>query len=1309
MAVVGNDVPACTKDSKVNSVRTEAPGPEPIAIVGMSCRFPGGVESPADYWNLLISSRDVISPMPEQRWAEYAADPRNTSVLSRTVRHGAFLDDVAGFDAEFFGVVPREAELMDPQQRLLLEVTWEALEHAGIPAASLAGTDTGVYIGAVSDDYERRLLEDLPSIEAWTGICTQMAGLANRISYSFDLRGASLTVDTACSASLVALHLACRELAAGVSSLAIVGGVNLILGPGLTVMLDAAGALSRDGRCKSFDASADGYGRGEGAAAVVLKRLSDAQCDGDTIHAVVRGSAVHQDGRTNGIMAPSEEAQVHLLRSAYRAAGVDPATIDVVEAHGTGTAVGDPIEAGALATVIGAERNPDSPCLIGSGKSNIGHLEGAAGVAGVIKAALSLHHGTIPASLNCATPTPQVPWETSGLRVITENVPWPAADHPRRAAVSGYGYGGTLAHVVLEQAPVPAEAHRLDTTARPNDPQRVPQVFPLSAATDAGLRANAARLADRLEGPEPPSLNAVGHTLSARRSHLARRASVTAADRPELARRLREVSAGQEPDGTSLGSPLSSPQSRPVFVFSGHGSQWVGMGRELLAAEPAFAQVLEEIAEVFRAEIGFTPRQILTEFDSLEAVELIQPALFAVQVGLVAVWRRYGVEPAAVIGHSVGEIAAAVAAGALGLLDGARLVCRRSLLLRDLAGKGAMVMANVPFDEAARRMAGREDVVPAISAAPQWTVLSGEPHAVGSLADAWQADGIAVRRVSSDVAFHSPQMEPLVEAMTLAAKSVVHTDPVLPMYRTAGDDPRAVVDDPALYWAVQLKVPVRFTEAVSAAIEDGHRVFLELSSHPIVTHSIWDIFAETGVRDGFATGSLRRGAPALDTLLANLGALHCHGVQVDFSTLFPERELVHLPANAWQHRQFWHGGPRVGTSQALQHDLHSHALLGGLTAVTGTSLLRLWQTCLDYDCRPYPGNHPVHGVEIVPAAVLLNTFHAAVAAEGTSSLTDMVLRVPISLSAPRELRVIHQDDVLRLTSRLTEGAVDDESWLTHTTAKAGQGGAAPATTLDIGLLRDRITERLPDDHVFSLLAMLDVPAMGFPWRVEELWRAECGELLAVVSCGMTQPTTWASVLDAALSLPTAVFPGPPTLRMPAEVGWMSVLGEPEDTVAIHVRLEESDASDTVAVTVADLNGRVLIEFTGLRFGVLDGALLDDEPAIQNHAAGTPWNTLDSDELWSYVATEVSQQVSLEIKMAPEDISTRKPLAEMGLDSVMTLGVRRRLERLFSVRLPASLLWNHPTIEALSDYLAEVLSADRALPEPSALPVPGGIA
>ncbi|WP_330346934.1 type I polyketide synthase [Streptomyces sp. NBC_00582] len=1282
----------------------QEPWPEPVAIVGMSCRFPGGVESPGDYWDLLLSGTDVVSRMPDQRWAEYAADPRNAVVMNRTVRHGAFLDDVAGFDAEFFGVVPREAELMDPQQRLLLEVTWQALEHAGIPATSLAGTDTGVYIGAVSDDYERRLLEDLPGIEAWTGICTQMCGLANRISYSLDLRGASLTVDTACSASLVAVQLACRELAAGVSSLAIVGGVNLIIGPGLTVMLDAAGALSSDGRCKSFDASADGYGRGEGAAVVVLKRLSDAQRDGDHIHAVVRGSAVHQDGRTNGIMAPSEQAQVHLLRSACRAAGVHPGTIDYVEAHGTGTPVGDPIEARALATVLGAGREPGSPCLIGSGKSNIGHLEGAAGVAGIIKAALALRHATIPASINCATPTPLVPWDTSGLQVVTETAPWPVTDHPRRAGVSGYGYGGTLAHVILEQAPLPTEKPQRGVPS--DSPQRAPRVFPLSGASDAGLRANAARLADWLESPEPPPLNAVGHTLSARRTHLAQRASVVAADQAELVQRLRAVSAGQEPVGTSFGSPLTPPQSQPVFVFSGHGSQWVGMGRELLAAEPVFAQVLDEIAEVFRAEIGFTPRQILTEFDVLEAVDVIQPAIFAVQVGLVAAWRRYGVEPAAVIGHSVGEIAAAVTAGALSLVDGARLVCRRSQLLRRIAGMGAMVMVNLPFDEAAERLAGRNDVVPAISAAPRWSVLSGEPDAVGKVAEAWQGDGIAVRQVSSDVAFHSPQMEPLVADMALAAESVAHTDPVLPFYRTAGNDPRARVDRPAQYWAVQLQVPVRFAEAVSAAIQDGHRAFLEISSHPIVTHSIWDILAEGGVSDGFATGTLRRGTPDHDTLLANLGALHCHGVHVDFSVMFPDGELADLPTTAWQHRRFWHEGPRAGTSQALQHDLDSHALLGGLTAVTGTSLLRLWQTYLDYDCRPYPGNHPVHGVEIVPAAVLLNTFHAAVANEGTSSLTDMVLRVPISLAAPRELRVTHQDNVLRLASRLTDGAVDEESWLTHTTAEAGQGAPVPA--LDIKMLRDRITERLPDDHVFSLLATLEVPAMGFPWRVEELWRAADAELLAVVSCGMPQPTTWASVLDAALSLPTAVFPGPPTLRMPAEVGRMTVSGDPEDTVVIHVRLESPDVPDTVTVTVADPAGRVLIELTGLRFGVPDGALLDDEPAAHD-GADMAWSQLDADQLRAYLVAEVSRQVSHEIKLPTEDINTRKPLAEMGLDSVMTLGIRRRLEKLLSVRLPASLLWNHPTVEALSHYLAEELSTDRGAAEPAGLLVSSGAA
>lgn len=1237
------------------------PRTEPIAIVGMGCRTPGGVGSLDEFWDLLRMGRDTVSAVPEDRWADYSASP----LLRDTVRYGSFLDDIKGFDAEFFGILPREAELMDPQQRILLEVAWEALEHAGIPPATLAGTDTAVYIGVVSDDYERRLMEDLAGIEAWTGICTQMCGLANRISYALDLRGASLALDTACSASLVAVHLACRALAAGEAPVAIVGGINVVAGPGLTVMLDAAGALSPDGRCKSFDTTADGYGRGEGAAVVVLKRLSDAQRDGDVVHAVIRGTAVHQDGRTNGIMAPSEAAQAHLLRSAYRGADIQPSTVDYVEAHGTGTPVGDPMEVGALAAVIGAGREAGAPCLIGSLKTNIGHLEGAAGVIGMIKAVQAITRAEIPATLIATELTSEIPWSSTGLRVVTETTPWPAGEHPRRAGVSGYGYGGTLAHVILEQAPPVAETPL-------SDDDRDRWVFPISGATPAGLRANAAVLADRLAADGAPSLRAVGHTLGIRREHLSSRAAIVAGSRDDLVQRLRSVADEEHVGGMETGSPLAAAAAGPVWVFSGHGSQWVGMGRGLLAAEPAFGAVLDEIGPVFQAEIGFTPREVLLG-DRLDAVDVIQPMIFAVQVGLAAVWRGYGVEPAAVIGHSVGEVAAAVTAGALSLRGGARLICRRSVLLRKVAGKGAMAMVNLPFSLVAEQLGTRHDVVAAISASPMWTVVSGDIPSVESVVDGWLANGLAVRRVDSDVAFHSPQMDPLLDDLAAADHDLTAMTPKIPIYPTALEDPRATPVHDGSYWAANLRNPVRFAEAVRAAAEDGHRVFLEVSGHPVVAHSIDDALAD--VPDTFVTGTLRRNTPDHETLLTNLGALHCHGVPVDFTVLFPRRELVDLPTTSWRHRPFWRANSPLAGLASVGHDVESHTLLGGRTAVAGTTPLRLWQTRLDYASRPYPGNHPVHGVEIVPAAVLLHTF--AVAVGDGHDLTDVDLRAPISLSRPRELQVTLQDGALRLASRLL-GDDDDAAWLTHTTSVV-ESTSGSTSRLDVAA-SGALVERLAQRHVHDLLASLDVPAMGFPWQVESL-RRDAGQLFATVS-----GTGWASLFDAALSLPTAVFPGEPTLRMPAHIDRMAVRAGAPSRAVVHVRLVEDS---TVDVVIADPDGTVLAEFGGMRFAVPDGASEEETPAGPA-VVGTRWTGLPPEDLHDVLLTEVRGQVAYETRLPVAEVNVRMPLAEMGLDSVMTLHIRRRLEQMFGVSLPTTLLWNHPSVTAIAGYLADEL-------------------
>ena len=1174
-------------------------GAEPVAIVGMGCRLPGGVDTPGELWTLLLDGRDATGEVPEDRWAQYTTDPELARTLRGTTRRGGYLADAAGFDAEFFGVTPREAELMDPQQRVALEVAWRALEDAGIPADSLAGTDTGVFVGVGSDDYGRQMLEDLPRIEAWTGIGASMCAVANRISYVLDLRGPSLAVDTACSASLVALHLACQSLRAGESTLALAGGINIIAGPSLTMVLDAAGATAPDGRSKSFDASANGYGRGEGCGMLVLKLLSDAERDGDPVLAVVRGTAVSQDGRTNGIMAPNPHAQELVVRQALAQAGLPAAGVGYVEAHGTGTRAGDPIEAAALAAVYG-EGRADRPCLLGSIKANIGHLEAGAGVAGVLKAVLALRHGTVPPTVNLVEPNPAIPWPTNGLRPVTTATPFPvpADGQPRRAGVSSFGYGGTVAHAVLQEAPVPAHA-----AADPGSSGQV--VVAVSGATDAGVAANAGALADWLATSEVP-LRDVAHTSLRRRSHAKRRAAVVATGRDDLVAGLRALAEGEERDGVATGEVLPGGGREPVWVFSGHGSQWVGMGRELLRQSPVFAASIDALADIFRAEIGFTPREALLT-DTYTEADRIQPMIYAMQVSLAAVWRDLGLRPAAVIGHSVGEIAAAVVAGLLGPADGATLICRRSALLRRVTGAGAMAMAGLRYEEAAERLAGRTDVVAAISAAPSQTVISGAPGPVREIADAWAGQGLFVRMVASDVAFHSPQMDPLLPDLEAALAGLRPRAGSVPVYSTVLADPLADVPRDASYWAANLRQPVRFAAAVAAAARDGHRAFLEVSAHPVVTHSIADTLAEGGIAHTCVTGTLRRNRPELATLLGNLGLLHCHGVPVDWSQMAAGGELAAIPPTVWQHRRYWRE-PTVRTGALGRHDPESHTLLGTPLAVSG-STTRLWQTVLDEESRPYPGRHPIHGVEVVPAAVLLATF---LAAGDTRELADVRLRAAVKAAPSRDVQVVLDDDAIRLASR-PAGSGTDSAWLANTSAIA-----RPATRAGLGdrvapeVLWTECVETYEPGLVVEHLHRVGVADVGFGWTVDRLAGSD-GFLVA--SLGAVRGGAaggWAPAFDAILSVAPLLFAseadGEPVLRMPSAIGRLAVAAECPDEILVAVRRSDGD---TVEVAVLEPGGEVVGRFEKLRFARLDGDPgADEDPRRLVHR--TVWRTLETE-------------------------------------------------------------------------------------------------
>lgn len=1161
-----------------------------VAVVGMSCRFAPDLDSPEKFWAFLAQGRSTVSEMPDKRWEPYAkTSPQATTILRQTTRKGSFLEDIEGFDADFFGISPREADYLDPQQRIVLELAWEALANAGIPPLSLRGSQASVFVAANTNDYGRRLLEDIARTGAYAVNGTTYYGIANRISYFLDLRGPSVAVDTACAGSLTALHYACQSLRLGETPVAIVGGVNIMATPALFVALDAAGATSPDGRSKAFDRAADGYGRGEGAGVVVLKRLADALRDGDPVLALIQGSGVFQDGRSDGMMAPNNEAQEHMLRVVYDRAGVAPDTVGYVEAHGTGTPVGDREEAAALARVFGTGRPAGTPCLIGSVKPNIGHVEAGSGIAGVIKTVLALRKGQIPPSLHGA-PHPDVDWERGGLRLVAGMQQWPELAAPRRAGVSSYGVGGTIAHVILQEAPpqqVPSQPERTATT-----PERL-AVFPVSAMSEAGLRALAGELADWLGEHSEAPLASVGHTLARRRSHLAQRAAIVAGSTAELRQRLTVVAQGGRAPGVATGRTAAGQATGAVWVFSGHGAQWPGMGQQLLREEPAFAEALDSLAEVFQAELGWTPHEALAQGGPWTTVQ-IQALTFAVQVGLAAVWRHHGVEPGAVIGHSVGEIAAAVAAGCLEVEPAARFACRRAAALRPAQGLGAMALVDLPFDDCQAALADADQVVASIAASPGSSVVSGDRAAVEQVAQRWRSEGRDVRTVDTDLAFHSPHVDVALAAVVAAASELNPQPARVPLYSTALADPRSEAPRDQVYWGVNLRQPVRFAAAVEAAIEDGHRIFLEISSHPVVSHSITESLSYHGVEDAAVVASMRRDNGGMTAVLAGLAALHCNGAAVDWQRAHPGGELLALPAVAWQHRPYWifpatGGGNDLGAG----HDPDRHTLLGGRLSVSGSPAQQVWQTHLDLSCRPYPQSHEVVDVEITPAAVIINTFIEAAGHDGDPpALTDLALRTPVAVTPPRVVQIVLAENAARLSTRIAseEGDSDEREWITHCTAILEPGRQLPEQVLDLAAIRQRCTGELRWSDVDEMFRRMGVGGYAFPWEADELRRNDEEQLaiLTLEPAPARQSRSWAHVIDGALTISAVVVTPPDARRLWMSTHIDSVLfkGEPPARIIVHSRRSPQSPQDTVDVLVADETGKLICTVTGLRFAAL---------------------------------------------------------------------------------------------------------------------------
>ncbi|WP_413251887.1 type I polyketide synthase [Streptomyces spectabilis] len=888
---------------------------EPIAIVGMSCRYPGGVNTPEDLWRLVADGTDAISAFPADRgWdTDELFDPDPDKQGTSYTAEGGFLYDAPQFDASFFGVSPREALAMDPQQRLLLETAWEAIERAGIDPVSLRRSRTGVFAGVMYYDYATRLHALPEGVEGYIGTGNAGSVVSGRVAYTLGLEGPAVTVDTACSSSLVALHLAAQALRQGECALALAGGVTVMPTAGTFIDFSRQRGLSTDGRCKSFAASADGTGWGEGAGLLLLERLSDARRNGHKVLAVVRGSAVNQDGASSGLTAPNGPSQQRVIRDALTSAGLKPGDVDVVEAHGTGTTLGDPIEAQALIATYGKEHSAERPLWLGSLKSNIGHTQAAAGVAGVIKMVMAMREGVLPQTLHVNEPTPQVDWTAGTVELLTEAREWAARDGggPRRAGVSSFGVSGTNAHVIVEQVDEP-EAPEPADDGRYAAPSVAPGVIPLalSGRTPEALRAQAARLRERLLADTGLGPVDVAWSLTAARSRFEHRGVVLGRGREELLVGLGRLAEGDATAGGVVTGRAVTGAGRPVFVFPGQGSQWAGMARELLDESPVFAERMRECAEALSE---FVDWDLLEELggENFDRVDVVQPVLFAVMVSLAVVWQTAGVRPAAVVGHSQGEIAAACVAGVLSLRDAARVVALRSLAIRELSGKGGMVSVPLPEQDVRELIAGWEGRIEVAAVnGPAQVVVSGEPEALEELVAHCVGQDVRARTIPVDYASHSSYVEQIEAQIMETLAGVTPQAAEIPLYSTLTGSWLDVPMD-AGYWYRNLRQTVLFEHATRGLLAEGHGLFLEMSPHPVLTVPVQATIDATDSQAA-TLGSLRRDEGGADRLTASLAEAHTHGAELDWKNLVPGT-LVDLPTYAFQRDHYWMLAPDQDT------------------------------------------------------------------------------------------------------------------------------------------------------------------------------------------------------------------------------------------------------------------------------------------------------------------------------------------------------------------------------------------------------------
>ncbi len=1168
------------------NMRAERGGGEPLAIVGIGCRFPGGGESAESFWNLLCSEVDATRTVPETRWhgARYH-DPSPGKAGKIVTRRGGFLSEIDQFDPQFFGISPREAHSLDPQQRLLLQATWEALEDSGIPADTLAGTDVGVFVGGFTLDYQLLQNQGFTSryrFKSHSATGMMMTMLANRISHAFDFRGPSMTIDTACSSSLVAVHLAAQSIWNGECEVALAGGVNVMIGPNTAIAESKSGFLSPEGRSKAFDDSADGYARGEGGAVVVLKPLHQALRDDDEIYAQILGSAVSQDGHTDGITVPREDAQGAAIRTALHRAGIRPTQVGYVEAHGTGTRVGDPIEMRALASVLAAGRPAERPLVIGSVKTNIGHLEAGAGVAGLIKAALVVRHGYIPANLHLQTPTRHVSLTELKLDVAGHGRPFPDVER-RIAGVNSFGFGGTNAHVVLAEPPAP---HVLSGQRR----DALPTVLPISARSDEALVAAAGRLAQHLSTHPDIALTDLGHTLSRRRAHLNHRQTLIVDSVADARDQLRALAEGGEISAGRIGT--SAPKL--AFVCSGMGPQWWRMCRGLIGALPAFTDAIErcdrELSQY--ADWSLIDELLRDEASSrLGETEFAQPANFAVQLALAEQLAQFGLRPDAVIGHSAGEVAAHHLAGLLTFEQAVQVIYHRSRLQQRTTGLGRMLAVGLDADTLLRTLDadavtefGRRVSVAAINS-PSAVTLAGDAEVLDDIARQLGDAEVFHRYLSVKVPYHTHYMETVKDELLNAFDGLSSKDAALPLYSTVTGELLDGYDAGAAYWWQNTRATVLFEPAMKRMLEDGYTHFVELAPHPVLAASI---FETAGAQRVSVAPTQRRDEDDVRTLLSCVGALHCAGHDIAWDALYPDGagRLVKLPSYPWQTKRYWNE-----TQEATESLFYRpvHPLLG--QPVSGVH--PTWEAEISVVLNGFLADHRVQGSVVVPGAVYVEmALAAAEEAYGSAhSVDNLQLRRAVILddSCDPILRTTLNEDAGTVEfASFTVSADGDLKWTITATAELTmlrprprgaplREGAEPVTTTDGDEFYAR-TREIGFDYGDAFRTVRGVTA-GEDWVVAEI------AIPDAVTAELDQYRFHPALIDGAFQ---TLFGAPllgdgPTqdAYLPTRIRHCAVYGRPETRMTVHARVTSATREQVECdLTVVGHGGEVLAVLDG---------------------------------------------------------------------------------------------------------------------------------